>query len=298
MLGIIRLLEKLLLYCDLKLRKMNTMTLNEFIEKYYPVFQDYLLIYGVNLIKAILIFVIGKFVVKLIAKGLSRAASKTGTDPMLANFIQDIAYAIMLAFVVIAAISQLGVQTASLVAILGAAGLAVGLALQGSLSNFAAGVMIIIFRPFNVGDYVEIAGNSGSVEELDIFTTTLRMPDKTKVIVPNGQALEGAITNFTEAGERRLELTVGVSYDADLVVAKKTVLEAVQQSEHVLDDPEPLIGVVGLGDNSVDIVVRPWVEACNYGSASLELYELIKLALDKAEISMPYPQRDVHIIES
>ncbi|MCL4159348.1 UNVERIFIED_CONTAM: hypothetical protein GTU68_004805 [Idotea baltica] len=234
-------------------------------------------------------------IIKIIAKGLAKATQKTGADPMLGKFVSSISYAVMLVFVVIASISQLGVQTASLVAILGAAGLAVGLALQGSLSNFAAGVMLIIFRPFNVGDFVEIAGKSGTVEELDIFTTSLRLGDKTKIIVPNGQALGGTITNFTEAGERRIEMLVGISYDADIAEAKEIILKAVNSSVHVLDDPSTIIGVKGLGDNSVDLVVRPWVKSPNFASASIELYELVKNALDDAGIGIPYPQRDLHI---
>lgn len=215
----------------------------EQIEAYLPIIQENVMIYGVNFIKAFAIFIIGKFIVNIVAKAVGKGVERSGTDPMLAKFVTNIAYALMLTFVVIASISQLGVQTASLVAILGAAGLAVGLALQGSLANFAAGVMTIIFRPYNVGDVVEVAGMTGQVEEVDIFTTTLRLPDKTKIIIPNGQALEGPITNFTEAGNRRMDLTVGISYDADIQHAREVILKAISESDFVLDSTNSYGGI-------------------------------------------------------
>jgi small conductance mechanosensitive channel len=267
----------------------------EIIQSYIPKLIEYGTLYGVNFIKAIAIFVVGKFIVKLIAKGIGKALERSGTDLMLVKFLHNIAYALLLIFVVIAAISQLGIQTASLVAIIGAAGLAVGLALQGSLSNFAAGVMTIIFRPYNVGDVVEIAGKTGQVEEVDVFTTTLRLPDKTKIIVPNGQALEGVIVNFTEAGDRRMDLAVGISYDADIQKARKIILKAISESDYVLDSPAPQVGVTELADNSVNLTVRPWAKAENHPAATLELLERIKVALDANGIGIPYPQRDVHI---
>ncbi len=267
----------------------------ELVESYIPVIRDYILIYGVNFVKALAIFIVGRFIVNLIAQGVGKGMEKSGTDPMLAKFVTNIVYALMLTFVVIASISQLGVQTASLVAILGAAGLAVGLALQGSLANFAAGVMTIIFRPYNVGDVVEIAGQTGQVEEVDIFTTALRLPDKTKIIIPNGQALEGPITNFTEAGNRRMNLAVGISYDANIQQAREVILNAISQSDFVLESPAPSVGVTELADNSVNLTVRPWAKASDHPAATLELLELIKVALDDAEIGIPYPQRDVHI---
>ncbi len=267
----------------------------EQIEAYLPMIKENVMIYGVNFIKALAIFIIGKFIVNIIAKAIGKGVERSGADPMLAKFITNIAYALMLTFVVIAAISQLGVQTASLVAILGAAGLAVGLALQGSLANFAAGVMTIIFRPYNVGDVVEVAGLTGQVEEVDIFTTTLRLPDKTKIIIPNGQALEGPIINFTEAGNRRMDLAVGISYDADIQKAREVILETISKSDYVLESPAPSVGVTELADNSVNLTVRPWAKASDHPAATLELLEMIKVALDEAEIGIPYPQRDVHI---
>ncbi len=267
----------------------------EYIETYLPMIKENALIYGVNFIKALAIFIIGRWIVKLIAKAIGKGMERSGADPMLAKFVTNIVYALMLTFVIIAAISQLGVQTASLVAILGAAGLAVGLALQGSLANFAAGVMAIIFRPYNVGDVVEVAGHTGQVEEVDIFTTTLRLPDKTKIIIPNGQALEGPIVNFTEAGNRRMDLAVGISYDADIQKAREVILKAIKESEYVLSEPAPSVGVTELADNSVNLTVRPWAKASNHPAATLDLLERIKVALDDAGVGIPYPQRDVHV---
>lgn len=267
----------------------------EYIETYLPLIKENILVYGLNFVKAVAIFIIGKFIVGLIAKGIGRGVSKSGTDPMLAKFVKNIAYALMMMFVVIASISQLGVQTASLVAILGAAGLAVGLALQGSLANFAAGVMTITFRPYNVGDVVEVAGQTGQVEEVDVFTTTLRLPDKTKIIIPNGQALDGPITNYTEAGNRRMNLSVGIAYDANIQHAREVILKAIGGSDYVLDSPAPSVGVTELADNSVNLSVRPWAKASDHPAATLDLLERIKVALDDADIGIPFPQRDVHI---
>lgn len=267
----------------------------EYLETYLPQLQEYALVYGLNIIKAIAIFLIGKFIVRIVANAIAKGMSRAGTDKMLTDFAGNIVYALMLTFVVIAAISQLGVQTASLVAILGAAGLAIGLALQGSLANFAAGVMAIIFRPYNAGDVVEISGKLGKVEQLDIFTTTLRLPDETKIIIPNGQALDGPITNFTEAGDRRMNLAVGISYDANIQQAREVILDAISKSSHVLSSPVADVVVTELGDNSVNLAVRPWVKALDHPAASGELLEIIKVALDGAGIGIPFPQRDVHI---
>lgn len=267
----------------------------EYVNKYLPMIQENAIAYGSNFIKALLIFYIGRMIVNWIAKLIARGVTKSDADPMLGKFVQNIVYALMLTFVIIAAISQLGVQTASLVAILGAAGLAIGLALQGSLANFAAGVMAIVFRPYNVGDVVQIADHTGQVEELDIFTTTLRLPDKTKIIIPNGQALEGPIINYTDAPDRRMDLSVGISYDADIQHAREVILEAIAKSDYVLETPAASVGVTELADNSINLTVRPWAKASDHPAATLELLERIKNALDMADISIPYPQRDVHL---
>lgn len=267
------------------------------IDKYLPLIQENAILYGLNFVKALLIFFIGKWIAKRLAKAIGHALTRATDDAMLNRFIYNITYAMMLMFIIITAISQLGVETTSLIAVLGAAGLAIGLALQGSLSNFAAGVMTVVFRPYNIGDVVEISGQTGKVENLDIFNLTLRLPDDTKVIIPNGQALSDVITNFTESGKRRIDMVIGISYDADIKQAKGIITKILSDSDYVLDHPEYTVGVIELGDNSVNLAVRPWVKSANYLAANMELLETIKYAFDEANIGLPYPQRDVHVYQ-
>ena len=257
--------------------------------------QEYGLEYGLLFIKAIAIFVIGRIVAKLLKNIADRVMKRSGMDDMLRKFLRNILYAILLTFVIIAAISALGIQTASLVAVIGAAGLAIGLALQGSLANFAAGVLMIIFRPYKLGDLVEVAGTEGFVEVVDVFTTVLRLPDKTKIIIPNGQIMADRIINYTDATKRRMELTVGIGYEDDIDRARDIILEALKGSEYVLDEPEAKVTVAELGDSSVNLAVRPWVDAQTYAPASHEITERVKKALDAGGINIPFPQRDVHI---
>lgn len=201
----------------------------------------------------------------------------------------------LIIFVVIAALGQLGIQTASFVAIVGAAGLAIGLALQGSLANFAAGVLILIFRPFEVGDFVEVAGVSGAVQNIQIFTTELHTPDNKKVIVPNGGVISGNITNYSANNTRRVDLVFGIGYSEDIDVAK-TLLQTVLAAEpKVLQDPAPTIGVVELADSSVNLVCRPWVNTADYWDVYFNVTEAVKKALDAGGISIPFPQRDLHL---
>ncbi len=269
----------------------------DLLDTWIPRLQEYGLTYGIAVIKAIAIFVIGKWVVKKIANFAEKMMQKSQMDEMLSKFLRNIIYALLLAFVVIAAIGAIGVQTASLVAIIGAAGLAVGLALQGALANFAAGVLMIIFRPYKIGDVVEVAGQTGKVEEVDIFTTVLRTPDSVKVTIPNGQIMNDVITNFTDAELRRLEGSVGIGYGDDIDKAREVLLKAVAESPFVVDEPAPSITVSELGDSSVNLAVRPWVEAAKYPPASHDINERVKKALDAAGISIPFPQRDVHVFE-
>lgn len=264
-------------------------------QQYLPLIKTHALSYGLMALKALMIFVIGKMIAKLITKLSVRIMQRSSMDAMLVKFIKNMIYAVLLTFVVIATISSLGIQTASLVAVIGAAGLAIGLALQGSLSNFAAGVLMIIFRPYKLGDRVEVAGTEGVVEEVEVFTTVLRTPNKTKVIIPNGQIMSETITNYTDADICRLDLTVGISYDADIDATREVLLKALPSSEYVLSEPAPKVTVSGLGDNSVDLAVRPWIKSSGYAAASHDVNEVIKKALDAANIGMPYPQRDVHI---
>jgi small conductance mechanosensitive channel len=198
--------------------------------------------------------------------------------------------------VIIAALSKLGVETASLAVVIGAAGLAVGFALQGTLSNFAAGVMLIIFKPFKLGDYVEAGGKAGTVKEIQIFNTVLHSPDNVRIIVPNGQVTSAPITNYTTTGTRRLDLVVGVSYESDLKKAKQLLQDIIAGDSRVMEEPAPTIAVAELGDSSVDFVVRPWVKTSDYWGLKFDLTEKIKLTFDENNISIPYPQRTVHMV--
>jgi small conductance mechanosensitive channel len=251
--------------------------------------------WGLMILKAIVIFYVGKFVAGIVRNIIDRVMKRGGMDDMLRKFLRNIAFAVLMTFVIIAAISSLGIQTASLVAVLGAAGLAIGLALQGSLANFAAGVLMIIFRPYKLGDLVAVAGTEGFVEEVDVFTTTLRQPDKTKIIIPNGQIMSDKIINYMDSDMRRMDLVVGIGYDDDIDKARGVLLDAVNGSEFVLDEPPAKVTVASLGDSSVNLAVRPWVKSGNYAPASHEVTELMKKALDDAGISIPFPQRDVHM---
>ena len=266
-------------------------------ETWLPTIQQYGLEYGLLFIKALAIFIIGKFIVGLLRKVVDRIMQRNGVDDMLRKFLSNMIFALLMTFVIIAAIGSLGIQTASLIAVIGAAGLAIGLALQGSLSNFAAGVLMIIFRPYRIGDLVNVAGTDGFVEEVEVFTTVLRTPDKIKIIIPNGQIMNDQIINYTDAEKRRLELTVGISYDDDIDKARDVLLTAIKASEYVLEDPAPKITVSELGDSSVNLAVRPWVMSASYAPATHEITERVKKALDIAGISMPYPQRDVHVFK-
>jgi small conductance mechanosensitive channel len=248
-----------------------------------------------RVIAALLIFVIGRWVAKMVRRGVQRIMTGRGLDPMLVGFLGAILYSILLVAVVIAAVGQLGIQTTPLVAVLGAAGLAVGLALQNSLGNFASGVMLVLFRPFTKGDYVEAGGTSGTVDEVGIFTTVLNTPDNRKVIVPNGQITNDTITNYSAHDTRRIDLMIGVGYGDDLRVARDAIEKTIGAHDKVLDDPEPIVWVMELADSSVNFAVRPWVKAEDYWQVRNELLEQIKGALEDAGCSIPFPQRDIYV---
>jgi small conductance mechanosensitive channel len=228
-------------------------------------------------------------------KGLRRMMTKNDVDAILIPFLSGLAYYTVLAIVVIAVLQLFGIQTASLVAVLGAAGLAVGLALQGTLSNFASGVMLLILRPFKVGDYVETAGTSGSVVEVGIFSTVLKSPDNIRITVPNSQVFSSTISNYNGFQTRRLSMIIGVSYDDDLSVAVDTISKIVHSDDRVLEDPVPEVAVSNLGDSSVDIVVRPWCASGDYWALRFDLTKRLKEELEAVGCSIPYPQRDVHL---
>jgi len=248
----------------------------------------------VNIIFAIAIVVIGRMAAKWIVKLLRKMMVRSDLDPILVNFAGSIANAVLLLLVFIAALNQLGVDTTSLIALLGAAGLAVGLALQGSLQNFAAGVMMTVFRPFKLGDFIEAGGVTGIVEHIAIFSTTLKTGDNREVIIPNGQIYAGAITNFSARDTRRIDMVFGIGYDDDMLTAKQIMEEILQKHELILADPEPVVAVAELADSSVNFNVRPWVKSDDYWGVRSDLIEKIKLAFDKNGISIPYPQMDIH----
>jgi small conductance mechanosensitive channel len=250
---------------------------------------------AINVITAIVIFFVGKWVVALVIKGLMKAMQKGDVDTTLRRFIANLARMVLMLFVIIAAINALGVQTASLIALIGAAGLAVGLALQGSLSNFAAGVLIVLFRPYKVGDWIEGGGVSGSVEEVQILTTVLKTGDNKRVIIPNSQIMGSTITNYSANDTRRVDLVVGVSYSDDLDKVRKELEALVAADDRILDDPAVTIAVSELADSSVNFVLRPWVKTADYWGVYFDLTEAIKKRFDEVGISIPFPQQDVYL---
>ena len=251
-----------------------------------------------NVLAAAAVFFIGRWLAGLVAKLLHKAMAKAKVDPTLNNFVKNLLYSILLVFVVIAALARLGVQTNSFIALVGAAGLAVGLALQGSLSNFAAGVLMIIFKPFKLGDFVEIGGASGTVKEIEIFTTTLDTLDNRRVIIPNAQVTGTNIINYTVNGTRRVDLVIGVSYGDDIGKAKEIMMGVLKSHELVLQTPEPAVAVLELADSSVNYVVRPWCKSSDYWTVRFDVTERVKLALEANGLSIPFPQRDVHMINA
>ncbi len=254
-------------------------------------------VFGLRLITAALILGLGWWVAGLIQKLIREIMTQARVDPTLIAFTDNLSYVTLLAFVVLAAMAQLGIQTTSFIAVLGAAGLAIGLALQGSLSNFAAGVLMILFRPFRVNDYIEGAGIAGTVEEIQIFTTTLITPDNKVIIVPNAKLAGDNITNYSAKSTRRIDLVFGVSYQDDLDQVKEIIAAILTEDSRILKDPAPQIGVLALADSSVNIAVRPWVMSVDYWDVFFDLNETVKKRFDAAGISIPYPQQDVHMYQ-
>ena len=256
---------------------------------------DLLVQYGVNIISAVLILFIGNIVAKAIANSVAKMLDKKKMDKAVVEFLHGIVRYTLFVIVLIAALSRIGVQTASVVAVIGAAGLAIGLALQGSLSNFAAGVLIVAFRPFKSGDYVEVSGVAGSVEAIQIFQTVLKTPDNKMVVVPNSGVIGSPITNYSRHETRRVDLAIGVSYNSDLKLTKQVIRETLEKDPRILKDPDITIGVVALADSSVNFVVRPWCKTADYWDVYFDSTQAIKEALDAAGIEIPFPQMDVHL---
>jgi len=250
---------------------------------------------GIKVATALAIFLVGKFLIRILVRGIGKVMQKQGVDKTLETFICNLVRISLMVVVVIAAIGAIGIQTTSFIAIFGAAGLAVGLALQGSLSNFASGVLIVLFRPYRVGDFIEAAGIAGSVEQVQILTTILKTGDNKQIIVPNSQIMDSIITNYSANDTRRVDMVVGVSYDDDLDKVRKTLEELLAADGRILAEPAPTIAVSALADSSVNFVVRPWVNAADYWGVMFEMTEAIKKRFDKEGISFPFPQQDVHL---
>jgi small conductance mechanosensitive channel len=255
----------------------------------------YLAQYGLKALGALVIFLVGRWLAGVVGRIVEKAMVKAHIDKTIATFAKNLTHIGLLVFVVIAALATAGVETTHFAVVIGAAGLAVGLALQGSLANFASGFLMVIFRPFKVGDFIEAAGVKGAVQEIQIFNTIINTPDNIRVIIPNAHLTGGNIMNYTANGTRRVDLVIGISYEDDINKARSVIEGVLAGDERVLREPAPTVAVSGLGDSSVNFVVRPWVKATDYWDAYFGITAKVKLALDKNDISIPYPQRDVHI---
>jgi len=267
-------------------------------ENYQQMISDYVMPWGSNIILALVIFIVGKWFASKIVNAVKRFMVKSKLDDVLVPFLSSILNAVLLIVIIIAALDQLGVDTNSVLAIFAAAGLAVGLALKDLLSNFAAGVMLVIFKPFKTGDFVDAAGVNGAVNMVGIFNTILRTGDNREITVPNAQIYGGVITNFSACDTRRVDLVIGIGYDDEIQTAKNLLEQIVKSEARILKDPAPTIMVSELGESSIDFAVRPWVSSADYWSVRSDLLERIKLEFDKANISIPYPQRDIHLFQA
>jgi small conductance mechanosensitive channel len=252
-------------------------------------------VYGLKFVAAILVFVVGRWIAKIVTRLVKRLMDRSKIEPTLVKFTGSMTYIALMTFVILAALAQIGIQTTSFIAVLGAAGLAVGLAMQGSLSNFAAGFLLILFRPFKVGDFIEGAGTAGTVEEIQIFTTTLLTPDNKTVIIPNAKLTGDNIVNYTKRGTRRVDMVFGIGYGEDIDRARQVMTDVIAKDGRILKEPAPTIAVYELADSSVNFVVRPWSKAGDYWNVYFDITENIKKALDAEGINIPFPQRDVHV---
>jgi len=248
-----------------------------------------------QLVVAFAIFWVGKKLAKVITHFVGKALDRAGAAPILNNFLRNFVYYLLLTVVVITALGELGIKTTSLLGIIAAAGLAIGLALKDSLSNIASGVMIVIFRPFKIGDFIEVAGHAGTILEIRIFNTVLKSGDNKQIIIPNGEITSGSIINYSAHEKRRIDHVIGVSYDDDLKVAKKIMLDILTSHPLVLKDPAPSVNVIALADSSVNFNVRPWVKTEDYWTVYSEVLEQIKVGLESGGCNLPYPQTDVHL---
>ena len=264
-------------------------------EEYLNMFIEWGTVYGMKILGAIAIFIIGRFVIGIITGIVRRILTKSQTDEALVKFLVSLTKTALLVVLFIAVLNQLGVQTTSFVAIIGAVGLAIGFALQGSLGNFASGVMIIAFRPFKLGDFVEAGGTVGVIEEISMFSTIMKTPDNKKIIVPNSNITGGNIVNYSAKDTRRVDMVFGIGYDDDIKKAKQLLERLLTEDDRILKDPAPVVAVSELADSSVNFIVRPWVKTADYWGVYWDMTEKVKLTFDAEKISIPYPQQDVHM---
>lgn len=254
--------------------------------------------YGGKLLLAIITLIVGLWLIGKLSKGLRKAFEMRSFDQTLQSFLANLVGMVLKILLLVSVVSMLGVQMTSFIALLGAAGLAIGMALSGTMQNFAGGVMLLIFKPFKIGDFIEAQGHMGTVKEVQIFHTVLNTPDKKTVIIPNGGLSTGSMTNFSTEPIRRLDWTFGISYTDNIDKAREIILGVVSADERVHKDPAPFVGLINLGDSSVDLVTRVWVFAADYWDLFFEINEKVKKEFDKQGISKPFPQRDVHLIQA
>lgn len=277
---------------------MRLITINaDIVIKYWDYFTNVLIEYSPRLISATILFVIGWWAIKLIKKVIMRVMVKREMEPTLSKFLADILIWTLKILLFVTVISRLGVENSSFVAIIGAAGLAIGLSLQGSLSNFAGGVLIIMFKPFKVGDFIEAQGVSGTVKQIQIFVTQLATVDNQIIFVPNGILSNGTIINYTYATTRRADLTIGISYSSDIKKAKNVIVEILNNHPKILKDPEPIVLVKDLAESSINLAVRPWSAIDDFFVMRSDVLEQIRNAFNKEGIEIPFPQRELHIIQ-
>lgn len=253
--------------------------------------------FGLKLLTALIVVIVGKQLVKILLKVIKVALEKANTEETVRIFVANLLNTVFTVIIFVAAINQLGVETTSIIALLGAAGLAIGLALQGSLANFASGILIVIFRPYKVGDYIEAGTNAGTVKDIQIFSTVLRTPDNKAIVVPNGSIMDGSITNYSEQPTRRIDIIASCSYEDDLDKVKQVLKTILDSEDRILTEPKPQIAVSELAESSVNFIVRPWVNSSDYLPVMYSLLEQIKKTFDQEGISIPYPQSDIHIHE-
>ncbi|WKZ68578.1 MAG: mechanosensitive ion channel [Melioribacteraceae bacterium] len=266
-------------------------------QEIFDILKNWAEVYILKIIAAIAILVIGKIIAGMIKNFVKKLLNKSNMDLTIVSFLSNLLYGLLITLIVLVALGQLGVETTSFVAIVGAAGLAVGFALKDSLGNFASGVMLLINKPFSVGHYIEAGGTAGTVLEIKLFATKLKTPDNKVIYVPNASVVGGNITNFSAEDTRRVDMQFGIGYNDDIDKAKQIILKLLSNDDRVLKDPKPQVVVGSLGDSSVNIVVRPWVNKADYWGFFFDMTETVKKEFDNAGVSIPFPQRDVHLYQ-